>query len=129
MRQITGTAFFSELQWPADALGRRALLAFEPYEPDVLSRPGHPATDEGIIASGVERGFEFLRQEAWSFPAVAGHQVVISHDLDDFAVIDDYADELFAVERVTGRVARSYRARACLPRRHRVGPRACEGRP
>ena len=95
MNRVTGVAHFSDLQWPADALGRRALLVFEPYEPNVLMLPDHPVSAEGVIASCVERGFGLLSPDAWSFPHLSEYQIVLDKEFDDFAIIDDYVEELF----------------------------------
>lgn len=91
MSEVNGVALFSRLKWPKDALGERPLLVIESYEPFVWARDQVADPLTGIR----DRGFEPLRPEGWSFPYVDDHIVIIDESLDDFALIDDRADQLF----------------------------------
>ena len=93
MSEVNGVALFSRLKWPKDALGERALLVIESYEPSVWRLDD---TDEpGLMAGLRDRGFEPLKPDDWSFPYLDDHIVAIDESADDFALIDEAADELF----------------------------------
>jgi hypothetical protein len=47
------------------------------------------------IAGLQERGFEALNPDGWSFPYLEDHLVAIDEASDDFALIDEAAEELF----------------------------------
>lgn len=93
MSEVNGVALFSRLKWPKDALGERPLLVIESHEPSVWKLDDFPEVDP--IAGLRERGFEALRPEGWSFPYLDDHLVAIDESSDDFALIDEAADELF----------------------------------
>lgn len=93
MGEVTGVALFSRLSWPKDAFGERPLLVIESYEPSVWKRDECPGAD--AVAGLRDRGFEPLRPEGWSFPYLEDHLVAIDESSDDFALIDEAADELF----------------------------------
>lgn len=93
MSQINGVALFSRLKWPKDALGERPLLVIESHEPSIWKLDDLPEADP--IAGLRERGFEPLQPEGWSFPYLEDHLVAIDETSDDFALIDEAADELF----------------------------------
>jgi hypothetical protein len=78
----------------ATRAGEAPLLVVESYAPSVLTMPGQPATNTGIISSLRERGFEVLARDGWSFPHVLEHQLAINHELDALAVIDPFVEEL-----------------------------------
>lgn len=93
MSEVSGVAIFSRLNWPKDALGERPLLVIESYEPSVWGRDDSAAPDTATRLR--ERGFEALEPEGWSFPYLEDHLVAIDESSDDFALIDETADELF----------------------------------
>ena len=92
MTEPTAVLLFSSLQWPADALGRRPLLVFEPYDPSVFSLDEEAAGEAS--SSLLARGFERLETEAWSFPYLGGHVLTMLEEFDELALIDE-AGELF----------------------------------
>lgn len=93
MSEASGIALFSRLKWPVDAVGERALLAIESYEPSVWKLDD---SDElGAIEWLRQRGFERLKPDDWSFPYLDDHLVAIDESSDDSALIDEAADELF----------------------------------
>lgn len=94
MSDVNGVALFSTLKWPKDALGERSLLVIESYEPSVWQRDD--CGDRDAIAGLRARGFAPLRSDGWSFPYLEDHLVAIDESSDDFALIDDGADELFS---------------------------------
>jgi hypothetical protein len=91
--EVNGVALFSRLKWPEDAFGERPLLVIESYEPSVWKLDDSDAPD--AITGLRERGFELLKPDSWSFPYLDDHLVAIDESSDDFALIDDAADELF----------------------------------
>lgn len=93
MNDVAGVALFSTLKWPKDALGERPLLVFESYDPSVWNRDGGSGSD--AITGLRDRGFEPLLPEGWSFPYLDDHLLAIDEPDDDFALIDDAADQLF----------------------------------
>lgn len=93
MSEVNGVALFSRLKWPKDALGERPLLVIESYEPSVWKLDDSAGLD--AIAGLRKRGFEPLRPDGWSFPYLEDHLVAIDESSDDFALIDEAADELF----------------------------------
>jgi hypothetical protein len=73
-------------------LGRRPLLVIEAHDPFVWSidhRTGDP------LPALLARGFDRLVAKEWSFPYLEDHLLPIDESSDDFALIDDGADELF----------------------------------
>ncbi len=90
--EATAVALFSALEWPEGALGRRALLAFEPYDASVFSLNQDRAGDP--ISCLLERGFARQVPGVWAFPHVEGHSLGIFEDFDEVALIDE-ADDLF----------------------------------
>lgn len=93
MTEVSGVALFSTLQWPADALGERALLVIESYDPSVWRIDGIPTRD-ALEALRV-RGFAPLERERWSFPYLEEHLLAIDESSGSLALIDEAADELF----------------------------------
>ena len=93
MSEVNAVALFSRLDWPKDALGERALLVIESYEPSVWQRDDCPGPD--AVAGLRDRGFEPLRPDGWSFPYLEDHIVAIDESSDDFVLIDEAADQLF----------------------------------
>lgn len=93
MSEINGVALFSRLKWPKDALGERPLLVIESHDPSVWRLDDSETPD--AITGLKERGFEPLGLDAWSFPYLDDHLVAIDESSDDFALIDEAADELF----------------------------------
>jgi hypothetical protein len=91
--EVNGVALFSRLKWPNDALGERPLLVIESYEPSVWMLDDADAPD--AITGLKERGFEPLKPDGWSFPYLEDHLVAIDESSDDFALIDEAADQLF----------------------------------
>jgi hypothetical protein len=88
----TGVILCSKLQWPADALGRRPLLVFEPYDLSVFGLEGGAPSDvKGWLT---ERGFAQLVEGSWAFPH--GHELVLGvfDEFDTLALIDE-GDDLF----------------------------------
>jgi hypothetical protein len=91
--EVNGIALFSRLKWPKDAVGERPLLVIESYEPSVWKLEDSGAAD--AITGLHERGFQPLNPDGWSFPYLDDHLVAINESSDDFALIDEAADELF----------------------------------
>ena len=94
MSDVNGVALFTRLKWPKDAMRERPLLVIESYEPSVWQRDDCPGPD--VIAGLRDRGFQPLGPDGWSFPYLDDHLLAIDESSDDFALIDDAADELFA---------------------------------
>lgn len=92
MTEPTAVLLFSNLQWPADALGERPLLVFEPYDSAVFSLDLDVPGDAG--SSLLKRGFEQLKADHWSFPYLDGHVLTMMEEFDELALIDE-AGELF----------------------------------
>lgn len=93
MSEVNGVALFSKLKWPKDAVGERPLLVIESYEPSVWKLDDSDGPD--AIAGLRDRGFEALKPDGWSFPYLEDHLVAIDESSDDFALIDEAADQLF----------------------------------
>jgi hypothetical protein len=96
VKQITGPGRLRATGASRTAARRRPLLVFEPYEPrcSTFLIIRIPMRESSRVVWSV--GFELLKPDAWSFPRVREHQVAIDKETDDFAVTDDYAEELFA---------------------------------
>jgi len=92
MIEPTAIFLFSSLQWPAGALGERPLLVFEPYDPSVFSLDEE--TTGETSSSLLERGFQRLDVDAWSFPYLEGYVLTMLEEFDELALIDE-AGELF----------------------------------
>jgi hypothetical protein len=71
VNEPNAVVFTTTLKWPQDALGERALLAFEPYEVTNLALEEEAPVD--VAAWLTERGFEPLVEDEWSFPYLEGH--------------------------------------------------------
>lgn len=94
MSEVTGAALFSDLEWPRGALGRRPLLVFESYDPSVWKLPERPYAGLDDVSVFLDRGFELLVPDLWTFPYLDGHTLAIHYDFDVLALIDE-ADDLF----------------------------------
>lgn len=86
MNEPTAVVLPKTLKWPRDALGEHALLAFEVYDPTHLPLEDRSPVD--VPAWLLERGFERLVEEAWSFPYLEGHVLGVFADLGDIALIE-----------------------------------------
>lgn len=82
----------STLEWPVGALGKRPLLAFEPYDLSVFALEEGGASDVGGRLA--ERGFAQLVEGAWAFPHT--HELILGvfDEFDTLSLIDE-GDGLF----------------------------------
>jgi hypothetical protein len=55
MREANGVALFSRLNWPKDALGERALLVIESYEPSVWKLDSSNGSVEELTGASQSR--------------------------------------------------------------------------
>ncbi len=90
MNEPTAVVLPTTLKWPRDAVGERALLAFEVYDPTRLALEDRSPVD--VPAWLMERGFDRLVEDAWSFPYLEGHVLGVFADLGDIALIDEAGD-------------------------------------
>lgn len=93
MNEPTAVLLTTTLKWPRDAIGDRALLAFEPYDPTDLALEDRSPVD--VPAWLLERGFARLVEGGWQFPYLDDHVLGIFADLGVMALIDE-ADDLFS---------------------------------
>lgn len=93
MNEPAAVVLPTTLKWPRDAVGERALLAFEVYQPTHLALEDRFPVD--VPAWLLERGFERLVEDAWTFPYLEGHVLGVFADLGDMALIDE-GDDLFS---------------------------------
>ena len=89
----TAVVLPTTLKWPREAVGERALLAFEAYEPTDLALEDRLPVD--VPTWLLERGFARLVEGAWEFPYLEDHVLGIFADFDVIALIDE-ADDLFS---------------------------------
>ena len=92
MNEPSAVVLTSTLQWPQGALGQRPLLAFEVYEPTALALEDRVPLD--VEAWLLQRGFERLVADEWTFPYLEDHVLGVFEDLGQMALIDE-ADDLF----------------------------------
>lgn len=90
MNEPTAVVLPRTLKWPRDAVGGRALLAFEVYDPTHLAQEDRSPVD--VPAWLLEPGFERLVEDAWNFPYLEGHVLGVFADLGDIALIDEGGD-------------------------------------
>ena len=93
MREPNAVVLTTTVKWPLDAVGERALLAFEPYDPTFLALEDRSPVD--VPGWLLERGFARLVEGAWSFPYLEDHVLGVFADLGVIALIDE-ADDLFS---------------------------------
>ncbi len=90
MNEPNAVVFTTTLKWPQDAVGERALLAFEPYDVANLALEEEAPVD--VPGWLTERGFEQLVEGAWSFPYLEGHVLGVFADLGEMSLLDEAAD-------------------------------------
>lgn len=91
MSEPTGVVLCSELQWPADALGRRPLLVFALRRICARARRGRP---DGLGGWLTERGFAQLVAGSWTFPHEHEFVLGVFDEFDTLALIDEGDDLL-----------------------------------
>ena len=90
MTEPNAVVFTTTLQWPQGALGERALLAFEPYDVSSLALEEKSPVD--VAGWLLERGFERLLEDVWTFPYMEGHVLGVFAEFGEMSLLDEAAD-------------------------------------